>query len=40
MIAPDAAILPFVQPAQNVEPVTQSLNSADIVEILRRRRAI
>jgi len=40
MIAPDAEILPFVQPAQTVEPVTQSLNSADIVEILRRRRAI
>jgi hypothetical protein len=40
MIAPDAEILPFVQPAQTAEPVTQSLNSADIVEILRRRRAI
>jgi len=40
MIAPDAEILPFVQPAQTVEPVTQSLNSADIAEILRRRRAI
>jgi uncharacterized membrane protein len=40
MIAPDAEILPFVQPAETVEPVTQSLNSADIAEILRRRRAI
>ncbi len=40
MIAPDAEILPFVQPAQAAEPVTQSLNSADIAEILRRRRAI
>jgi len=40
MIAPDAEILPFVQPAQTVEPATQSLNSADIAEILRRRRAI
>jgi hypothetical protein len=40
MIAPDAEILPFVQPEQTPEPVTQSLNSADITEILRRRRAI
>jgi len=40
MIAPDAEILPFVNPAQTAEPVTQSLNSADIAEILRRRRAI
>jgi hypothetical protein len=40
MIAPDAEILPFVQPAEAAEPATQSLNSADIAEILRRRRAI
>jgi hypothetical protein len=43
MIAPDAEILPFAQPSQPSrasQPVTQSLSSADIAEILRRRRAI
>jgi hypothetical protein len=41
LIAPDAEVIPISRPtAQTAEPITQSLNSSEIVEILKRRRAI